>query len=180
MTFKRFVADQTARLSAFEAFARMPEDGKKGFVELLFEKASEPSPRRDRSEIDWYSDEPGRRVCTVIRECLEFENVPSLADIRAVWNRLYPAARQVSPDCTRCAGSGWVTIAGPFGTSAAYPCTHQPESEADRRMGVRIHPALGEYYAALEREAAPRRAIYVGSNGSPNREALQRLMRGRE
>lgn len=55
--------------------------------------------------------------------------------------------------CPRCQGNGYISVAGPFGTSAAYPCTHQAETESDRRMGVRISPAIARRYSAQAVEA---------------------------
>ncbi len=141
MNFKRFVGEQVERLCAFEAFARLPEGGKKEFVNALFDKAGEQKPQRDRSAFDWRDSIPANQVVSVINECLDFVNSPSLADVRAVWNRLFPPVAELRKDCDRCEGTGWVIVEGPFGTSAAHPCTHQPETEQDRRMGVRINPA---------------------------------------
>ncbi len=76
-------------------------------------------------------------------------------------------ARSVRESCHRCGGSGWISVDGPYGTSAAYPCSHNNESEADRRAGVRISPALHRHYGALSEAAEPDRDRWTGSGGKP-------------
>jgi hypothetical protein len=57
------------------------------------------------------------------------------------------AQRATRENCQRCGGSGWIEVQGEFGLTACYPCSHGPETDADRRMGVRITPALRRHYA---------------------------------
>ncbi len=63
------------------------------------------------------------------------------------------AAAETRKGCHRCGGTGWISVDGPFGLSAAYPCTHQEETESDRRMGVRIPPAQASAYMAEAQRA---------------------------
>lgn len=91
-----------------------------------------------------------------VTELTEFENLPKLAEMNALWKRLFPTPSEARRECSRCDGTGYVQVDGPFGLSAAYPCTHQPETDADRRMGVRMSPALAARYAAEHREADQR------------------------
>ncbi len=109
MTFRKFVIEQVARLTAFESFARLPEDGKREFVNVLTDKAGEPRGR-DRSALDWLDEIPAQRVRAVVNECLEFEAMPTLADMRAVWLRLFPPLSKLSKDCPDCAGTGWKIV----------------------------------------------------------------------
>ena len=88
------------------------------------------------------------------------------------------AARQAREECQRCGGSGWISVEGPYGTSAAYPCSHGPETELDRRQGVRISPALHRHYAALDEAAAPERERWTGSGGKPLARVMAGIMEG--
>lgn len=176
MTFRKFVNDQVVRLTAFEDFNRLADGGKKEYADLLFDLAKEPQPKRDRSAMDWTDSEPARNVKAVIDEGMEFQKHPTMHDIRSIWKRLVSApAQAMRTECERCDGTGWISVDGPHGTSAAYHCTHQPETLADRRMGVRIHPSLARHYSQLDIEAAGRRALYVGSGGNINAEELKQL-----
>ncbi len=179
MKFRQFVAEQVARLTSFKDFSSLPQEGKKEFVDVLFDLAKEPNPGRDRTALDWLDSAPAQMVRATVTDCSEFEKVPTIADVRSVWNRLFPPASNLRKDCPRCAGEGWVTVDGPYGTSAAYSCTHQPATEADKRMGVRMHPSTAEHYRQLEVEAAPRRAEWVGSGGKVNHKNLQEMFKSK-
>ena len=74
-------------------------------------------------------------------------------------------AAKTRGECQRCDGAGWISVQGPHGTSAAYHCSHQPETESDRRMGVSIHPALAAQYRQLDIEAEGRKAVCEGNGG---------------
>ena len=85
---------------------------------------------------------------------------------------------QTRKECQRCGGSGWISVQGPHGTSAAYPCTHQPGTDADRRMGVQIHPSVVAHYRQLDIEADGRRRRWIGSGGRPNSEVVADIVGG--
>jgi hypothetical protein len=105
---------------------------------------------------------------------------PKPSDIRqqceTIKDPTYEAIQRTREDCNRCGGTGWISVDGPFGTSAAYHCSHQPESEQDRRMGVRISPALARHYGALDAAAEPERDRWVGSGGKPLAATVARIM----
>ncbi len=176
MTFRKFVNEQIARLTAFEDFNRLADTGKKEYSDLLFDLAQEPQPKRDRSALDWLDSAPARNVKAVIDEGIEFQKHPTLYDIRAIWKRLIAAplasARQ---QCERCHGTGFVEVEGPFGLSSAYPCTHQPETEQDRRMGLRMTPVQARSYMREMKEAAPRAAVWQGTGGHVKQDELKRV-----
>jgi hypothetical protein len=171
MTFRMFVGDQLGRLSQFREFAMLPEDGRREIIAWVAKQSGEKLDKRDRTALDWLStSEPARRVKALCDELADFEQLTEpLQTIRAVWRRLNPdekaqaleqrsAARK---DCERCDGTGFVIVEGPDGLSVAYPCSHQPESEADRRKGVGISPAMAKRYIAEQEEARKRRIAFL-------------------
>ena len=93
---------------------------------------------------------------TFVTEVTEFENLPKISDLNALWRRLNPKPEEVRKDCHRCQGSGFVQVEGPYGLSSAYPCTHQPETESDRRMGLRMTPTQAKRYMDESTEAGKR------------------------
>lgn len=62
--------------------------------------------------------------------------------------------------CEYCDGTGWRVVHGEYGTSAAFPCTHKPLTEAEGRMGVRFAPSVARQYAEQTRGAEERRIPY--------------------
>jgi hypothetical protein len=158
MTFREFVTEQINRLKSFANFSRdVPEDGQKEIRRWLEERAGCDPKARSESTIKWLEyDEGARRVKAVIDECLTFETMPDLRTMRAVWDRMYPPMNQQRAACDRCQGSGWITVEGPYGTSAAHPCSHRAPTEADQRMGVRISPTVERMYQAEARELPER------------------------
>lgn len=103
------------------------------------------------------------RATAFITSVTEFANMPTIAELNKLWYQMWPnvdtVKREAREKCQRCGGTGWITVQGPYDTSAAYPCTHQPETDADRRMGVRIHPSVAKHYAA---EGIPAEGRLVG------------------
>ena len=159
MIFTEFVKQQVERLGSIADFSmKISMPGQMEITEWLIAAANESSMKRKRSgQAEWLREsEPARRVKAVIDECVEFESAPGLADIRAVWRRVNPPKEQARNECPRCQGTGFIVVDGPYGTSAAYPCSHKPETDADRRMGVRIAPAVEGRYKREAVEAAAR------------------------
>lgn len=97
------------------------------------------------------------RAAQFITSVTEFANMPTIAQLNTLWYQMWPnkdtIAREAREVCQRCHGTGFISVDGPFGLSAAYPCTHAPETEADRRMGLRLTPALQSSYAAEARRS---------------------------
>ncbi len=158
MTFREFVTEQIGRLKAFANFGRdVPEDGQKEIRRWLEERAGCDPKARSESTLKWLEyDEGARRVKAVIDECLTFETLPDLRTMRAVWDRVYPPQNLVRQSCERCGGTGWVTVLGAFGTSAAYPCTHGPKTASEARLGVKFAPAVAALYSHHDRAATDR------------------------
>jgi hypothetical protein len=51
------------------------------------------------------------RASQLITEATEFADIPSIADLNAIWYRLFPAqTREPNPNCPHCGGSGWEVI----------------------------------------------------------------------
>ena len=77
--------------------------------------------------------------------------------------------------CPRCHGVGYIVIAGEFGTSGAYPCSHRAESIEDSRMGVRIAPSVARHYTQEAAGAIERQNWWNGSRVNPvNRQKGQK------
>jgi hypothetical protein len=68
------------------------------------------------------------------------------------------SARNSRLHCPYCGGEGWRVVAGPYGTSAAYPCAHT--NGGNPRMGVPIPRAVEARYRAEAREIPGRMAAY--------------------
>ena len=71
---------------------------------------------------------------------------------------LNESIKQARLRCYHCNGAGWISVEGPYGTSAAYPCYHRSPTESEQRMGVRIppHSAVEAHYQAEHREVPAR------------------------
>ena len=153
MKFKEFVHEQVNRLDAIPGF-QMSDAGR---LEIAYWIAKESGGAGIRNgAADWIREsEPARMVKSVLDEAVEWTTPPGLADLKATWIRLFPPLTEQRSNCERCEGSGWIVVEGPYGTSAAYPCSHKAETEADSRIGVRFAPAVQRQYAA-EAEAAER------------------------
>ncbi len=176
MTFRKFVNEQIARLTAFEDFNRLADTGKKEYSDLLFDLAQEPQPKRDRSAVDWMDSAPARNVKAVIDEGIEFQKHPTLYDIRAIWKRLITAPMATErAGCDRCEGTGFVIVQGPHGTSAAYPCTHQTATDSDLRMGVRISPALNRAYTAEAIQGNKNHIAFLQKRAAGELKGFQRI-----
>jgi hypothetical protein len=51
------------------------------------------------------------RAMTLVTEACGFEELPSIATLNAVWERLFPKpVRYASCDCEHCGGSGWEIV----------------------------------------------------------------------
>ena len=73
-----------------------------------------------------------------------------------VWRRMYPPVNEQRANCQRCDGTGWIVVEGPYGTSAAYPCSHKPRTEAETRLGVPMSPAVAPRQVPARAGIAPR------------------------
>ena len=56
------------------------------------------------------------------------------------------AAKKAREECRYCEGSGFRIVQGEHGITGAYPCNHQPKTDRDYRMGVRMAPAVSKRY----------------------------------
>lgn len=185
MNFADFVSEQLDRLGAISEWSlRITEAGRREIAKWLYETANDPTPKRKRQGAsEWLRESAAaQRVKSVIDECVEFETPPGLADIKAVWRRVNPPANETRRNCQRCGGSGFIEVAGPYGTSAAFPCSHGPATERDSRMGVRIAPSVETHYQREAREAPVHREAWESSRANPNHPAHphQRRMRERD
>jgi len=185
MNFEEFATEQLDRLGCIQEWSlKVSAAGQKEIVRWLLETANDPTPKRKRhSASEWLRESPAaQRIKAVIDECVEFETPPGLADIKAVWRRVNPPANETRKSCQRCVGSGFIQVDGPYGTSAAYPCSHGPETERDQRMGVLIAPAVESHYQAEGREVGTNREAWESSRANPNHpeHPHQRQMRERE
>ena len=119
------------------------------------------------------------RAVAFITSVTEFANMPTIAELNKHWYGMFPnkdtAAREAREECSRCNGTGWIEVAGPFGMSSAYPCSHQPESEADRRMGLHIAPSMIPHYAQEARESEVRKEAWSKNKHNPMRGGLVRV-----
>jgi hypothetical protein len=113
-----------------------------------------------------------------ITEVTQWENLPKISDLNSLWRQMFPKPEDVRRDCERCGGSGWIEVQGKFGLSAAYQCHHGPVSDADRRMGVRLSPALRRHYSQEQIAARERAKRWVGSGGKPVVAVVAHLMEG--
>ena len=170
MKFDEFVVEQVERLGAIPEFvAKVTEGGRKEIVKWLTKEADEPTPARQRlgaSERIHESPAAGR-VKSVIDECVEFTAPPGLSDIKAVWRRLNPPLNEQREKCSRCGGTGWIVVQGEYGTSAAYPCTHKPKTEAEDRLGVKFAPAVAAQYSREIIESRERNEAWRASKEFP-------------
>ena len=167
MTFKEFVQGRMEPFEAMQLPYGMNLDSiLRANLNWLIESAGVPPEMTRQHAQAWLKVEGAQRVKAVCDELQTFLDVPLLPTVKAVWHRLYPKADAARLACERCGGSGWISVNGPHGTSAAYPCTHQPETESDRRMGVRIPPAVATHYRQLDIEAEGRKAVCEGQGGN--------------
>lgn len=160
MKFYEFIGRQVNRLAAHEEFARrMNADAKAEIAAWLITAVSDCPG--DKPEPEWLKIEPGERAKQVIDEAMEFEECPGILSLRALYARLWPPmAMNSGSGCRYCQGTGFRTVIGEYEISGAYTCTHQPPSEMDRRMGVRMSPTQARTYRAeLERAEKLRRGV---------------------
>jgi len=177
MTFREFVLEQMARLRAFAEFdAKVPADGQKEIRKWMEDRAKCDPKAVSASVMSWIqNDEAARRVKTVIDECLTFESLPDLRTMRAVWDRLFPPENVLRKSCGRCGGAGWVVVDGEYGASAAYPCSHGPETAAEARMGVRFAPATAKQYAIEETASSERQEEWLRSRAEKHQKGFQKI-----
>lgn len=179
MTFREFVQSRMEPFEAMQLPYGMALDGiLRADLNWLMEAAKVPPDSKKPHGLAWISVEGARRVSDVCHELATYSDVPLLATVKSVWNRMYPAPCEERLRCPYCNGMGWVIVEGEFGTSAARPCSHQPPTESELCMGVRISPAVRRHYIHLEQDAAQRRKRWIGSGGKPEpiRETIARVM----
>ncbi len=83
-------------------------------------------------------------------------------------------------DCPYCNGDGFRTVEGPYGTSAAFPCSHRAElTGPEKRLGVPLPAGVQRMYQAEAQRGAERRAAHEASgeqfHGSGYRRDLRRV-----
>lgn len=157
MRFNEFVKKRMEPFAALKPpYGMKYEDMYPALGACLIELAGLKSGATKATELDWIQTVEGARVNQVCREAAENEECPTTTTLRSIWKRLFPPESAVRKECPRCHGEGFVVVDGPYGTSAAYPCSHKPETDADRRMGVRITPAVEGRYKREAVEAAAR------------------------
>ena len=154
MKYKEFIAEQVDRLDAVPGF-QMSDAGRLEVADWIMKESGGAGTRATVSE--WLREyEPARMIKAVIDEAVEWTTPPGLADLKTVWRRMYPPVNEQRANCQRCDGTGWIVVEGPYGTSAAYPCSHKPRTEAEARLGVPMSPAVARQYQR-ERESLPER-----------------------
>lgn len=77
--------------------------------------------------------------------------------------------------CQRCQGSGFISVQGPFGLSAAFPCTHGPETESDRRMGVKLSPAQSSQYRQESRRSDATHVAFMQKRANGELKGFERV-----
>lgn len=114
MKFNEFVNDQVSRLEAVPGF-QMGDAGRKELAAWFTEVAS-GGTRHAWKDFTRHSaagflqdSEACRRIKTVIDECVEFTTSPGLADVKAVWYRMYPPQASHA-SCSSCNGTGYVIV----------------------------------------------------------------------
>jgi hypothetical protein len=112
MKFSEFVNEQVARLEAIPGF-QMGDAGRKELALWLMDTAEHTAEHVDMSQrpaARWIAQCPAaQRIKAVIDECVEFTTPPGLADIKAVWYRLYPPV-STHEKCGECGGTGWKIV----------------------------------------------------------------------
>ncbi len=119
------------------------------------------------------------RANEFITSVTEMPQMPTIAQLNALWYQMWPnkdtAAREAREECSRCGGSGYIEVAGPFGMGSAYPCSHQPETDADRRMGLKIAPSMVRHYQQDAEDSQVRKEAWGKSEHNPMRGGLVRV-----
>lgn len=116
MKFVDFVNEQVSRLEAVPGF-QMGDAGRKELAAWFIEKcgdggaSSSPNARCNRTgSAEWLrEDQSARNIKAVIDECVEFATAPGLADVKAVWYRIYPPISSHAR-CGACNGTGYVIV----------------------------------------------------------------------
>ncbi len=84
----------------------------------------------------------------------------------------------IRKECLYCHGDGWRTVEGPYGTSAAFPCSHRAElTEAEKLMGVPLSPGVQRMYHAQEQRGDEARAAHEASGEQFRGAGLRRVTR---
>lgn len=128
--------------------------------------------------VAWLEDKAQgnkQNAMVFITEVTQFSDLPRIAELNNLWRQMYPAPDDVRKGCERCDGVGWIQVDGPFGLGAAYPCHHGPVTDADRRMGLKIPPAMQARYMREQREASPRAEVWQGTGGKVDRDEMKRV-----
>jgi hypothetical protein len=123
----------------------------------LVDLAGVKSTAEKATELEWMQSDEGSRVNQVCAEAADSDECPTVATLKAIWKRFFPPLNEQREHCTRCGGSGYIIVEGEYGTSGAYPCSHKPETDADRRMGVRFAPNTARLYAKNLEDAEKRK-----------------------
>lgn len=123
------------------------------------------------------SEQHARAVVNDLCERLTF--FPTVADIvQACLGTLDPVGSEAvrnRKECPFCEGSGFITVDGPYGTNAAYPCDH---SGRPRNEGVKLTPAVESHYQAEARAIPAARAAFAEqARKNPRRFQLPQAIR---
>lgn len=103
-TFREFCHDQIQRLPG-------------AFPDMRFYQAGAMDELVNWLEAKAAGNE--ERAAAVITEVTEFENIPSIAQLNQVWDRLFPReSRPVNYSCERCSGTGFEIVEGTYGSGA--------------------------------------------------------------
>jgi hypothetical protein len=170
MKFNVFV---THRMEVFGAlqppFGCNYEDMFPALRDCLIELAQTPKDAERQSELAWIGTEAGAKIKKICDEIVSADDVqvPTVPVLRATWRRLFPPVSERG-GCRFCGGTGFRVVEGEYGTSGAYPCTHNPATENNRgNMGVRMAPAVASHYvqeAAGIDAAREKHEAYVASH----------------
>jgi hypothetical protein len=163
-TFRAFVVEQVSRGEALPpAIGYVYSEAAQKAICDWFEERSGENPKTEKqSVLQWLQDSPGaRKVKAVMDEIMEGDKAPTMADMRAVWNRLHGKEHKVNPNCELCHGTGW-QIMEVDGTEAARRCPagcetpqhvselqqgHLRTTEADKEANSRMAKEFGRELA---------------------------------
>lgn len=119
LNFHAFCLSQAERLiGAFPEMRFIPASGMNEIANWLEAKSA-----GDRA-----------KAAALITEVTEFEQIPKISDMNAVWNRLFPPPeRKADPHCEACSGTGFRFVERGGATGVAR-CTCGLPPAADARL----------------------------------------------
>lgn len=169
-TFGLFVTRQVQRAEALPASLGyiFSEAAQMEIANYLIERVCGRADAVKRSDLQWLEESPGaRKVKAVMDEIMQGDQAPTIASVRATWERLHSASKPINYGCRDCSGSGWAIVEA-NGAQGAIRCPRgcvvPPEkvqaagsaTERDEQANVRMAQAFGQDLAAkLAKSIAP-------------------------